>query len=69
MIHFSKSDEETNSDDLRRSIFTANFGSTVPLKVTYHENLTFPGAKCYNQVPGASSNQGNVKKINPVTLF
>ncbi len=39
------------------------------LKVTYHENLTFPGFKCYNQVPDASTNQGNVKKINPVTLF
>ncbi len=39
------------------------------LKVTYHENLTFPGFKCYNQVPSASTNQGNVKKINPVTLF
>ncbi len=39
------------------------------LKVTYHENLTFPGFRCYNQVPGASTNQGNMKKINPVTLF
>ncbi len=41
----------------------------ISLKVTYHENLTFPGFKCYNQVPSASTNQGNVKKINPVTLF
>ncbi len=39
------------------------------LKVTYHENRTFPGFKCYNQVPSVSTNQGNVKKINPVTLF
>ncbi len=38
------------------------------LKVTYHENLTFPGFKCYNQVPSASINQGNVKKINFVLL-
>ncbi len=30
---------------------------------------TFPGFKYYNQVPGASTNQGNMKKINPVTLF
>ncbi len=42
---------------------------TKYLKVTYHENLTFPGFKCYNQVLSASTNQGNVKKINPVTLF
>ncbi len=39
------------------------------LKVTYYENLTFPGFKCYKQVPSASTNQGNVKKINSVTLF
>ncbi len=39
------------------------------LNATYHENLTFPVFKFYNQVPSASSNQGNVKKINPVTLF
>ncbi len=37
--------------------------------MTYHENLTFPGFKCYNQVPGASTNQGNVKKMNPVTVL
>ncbi len=47
----------------------SNSTSQSNLKVTYHENLTFPGFKCYNQVPGASTNQGNVKKINPVTLF
>uniref|UniRef100_A0A673GYI5 Band 4.1-like protein 3 n=1 Tax=Sinocyclocheilus rhinocerous TaxID=307959 RepID=A0A673GYI5_9TELE len=34
------------------------------LKVTYHENLTVSGVKCYNQVPGASTNQENVKKMN-----
>ncbi len=38
------------------------------LKVTYHENLNFPGFKCYNQVPSVSTNQANVKKINPVTF-
>ncbi len=32
------------------------------LKVTYHENVTFSGFKCYNQAPSASTNQGNVKK-------
>ncbi len=31
--------------------------------MTHNENLTFTGFKCYNQVPSASTNQGNVKKI------
>ncbi len=40
-------------------------------KVTYHENMTFSMFKCYNRVPGASTNpeKENVKKDNPVTLF
>ncbi len=39
------------------------------LKVTYYENLTFSVCKCYNRVPGASTNPRNVKKNNPVIFF
>ncbi len=51
--------------------FPFTFDFLFPLKVTYHENLPFPGFKCYNQVRSASTNQGNqtTKKISTVTLF
>lgn len=38
----------------------------ISLNVTYHEIMTFFG---YIQVPSASANPGNMKKINPVFFF
>ncbi len=37
--------------------------------MAYHENLAFSMFKCYNHIPGASTNPENMKKDNPVTLF
>ncbi len=41
----------------------------IDLKVTYHENQTFSMFKCYNRVPGVSTNPENMKKNNPVLFF
>ncbi len=34
-----------------------------------HEILTFSVFKCYNWIPGPSTNPENVKKNNPVNFF
>ncbi len=39
------------------------------LKVTYHENLTTSTFKCYNRVPGASTNPEKREKEQPSNFF
>ncbi len=44
------------------SFFMFSTVNLLALKMAYHEKLTFSVFKCYNGVPGASTNPENVKK-------